>query len=116
MFQRRGPLCSITTCMPLSSDSRAWKLRVWFVGLISKATAPGWLVIDGLDRAPLTDAARRLIIEIVEAAKNNEGGDLRVASWLLENRARLAALRLQQQAPPEDLASRNDVGYDPVDG
>src|SRR2546423_2005545 len=60
-------------------DSRAWKLRVWFVGLISALAAPRWLVIDGLDRAPLTDAARRLIIEIVEAARNNEAGELRVA-------------------------------------
>jgi hypothetical protein len=60
-------------------DAQAWKLRVWFLGQIRKLQVPCWLVFDGLDRAPLTDSARRLVIEIVEAAKNHEAGELRVA-------------------------------------
>jgi hypothetical protein len=59
-------------------DAQAWKLRVWFLGQIRKQQTPCWLVLDGLDRAPLTESARRLVTEIVEAAKNNEAGELRM--------------------------------------
>jgi Effector-associated domain 1 len=60
-------------------DAQAWKLRVWFLGQMRRLEVPCWLVLDGLDRAPLTESARRLIIAIVEATKNNEAGRLRIA-------------------------------------
>jgi Effector-associated domain 1 len=65
---------------PLAQDyAQTMRLAVWFLGQLRRRRELTWLVVDGLDRAAMSDSARRLIAHIVEGVQDNQAGDLRVA-------------------------------------
>jgi hypothetical protein len=64
---------------PLAQDhAESMRLGLWFLRMQRARRDLTWLVIDGLDQSPLTDAARRLIADVVKGVRQAEAGDLRI--------------------------------------